>query len=82
LHPQQQPQPRGAGARIFIDDPPFLRALDQTVTVTKGWSEAYGLFLKGESDLVLSYTTSPAYHMIFCIHSSSPSPGVLVRGSS
>ena len=36
----------------------------ETVTVTKGWSEAYGLFLKGESDLVLSYTTSPAYHII------------------
>ncbi len=35
-----------------------------TVTVTKGWSEAYGLFLKGEADLVLSYTTSPAYHLI------------------
>ncbi|PQO00077.1 thiamine ABC transporter substrate-binding protein, partial [Shigella dysenteriae] len=34
------------------------------VTVTKGWSEAYGLFLKGESDLVLSYTTSPAYHIL------------------
>lgn len=32
------------------------------VTVTKGWSEAYGLFLKGQSDMVLSYTTSPAYH--------------------
>ena len=34
------------------------------LTVTKGWSEAYGLFLKGEADMVLSYTTSPAYHMI------------------
>ena len=34
------------------------------VTVTKGWDEAYGLFLKGEADLVLSYTTSPAYHRI------------------
>ncbi|WP_230413371.1 thiamine ABC transporter substrate binding subunit [Zooshikella ganghwensis] len=33
-----------------------------TVTVTKGWSEAYGMFLKGEADMVLSYTTSPAYH--------------------
>ena len=32
------------------------------VTVTKGWSEAYGLFLEGEAPLVLSYTTSPAYH--------------------
>ncbi len=36
----------------------------RVVTVTKGWSEAYGLFLKGEADMVLSYTTSPAYHMI------------------
>ncbi len=34
------------------------------VTVTQGWSEAYGLFLKGEADMVLSYTTSPAYHVI------------------
>lgn len=33
------------------------------VTVTKGWSEAYGLFLKGEADMVLSYSTSPAYHI-------------------
>jgi thiamine transport system substrate-binding protein len=33
------------------------------VTVTQGWSEAYGLFQKGESDMVLSYTTSPAYHI-------------------
>jgi thiamine transport system substrate-binding protein len=33
------------------------------VTVTKGWSEAYGLFLEGEADMVLSYTTSPAYHI-------------------
>ncbi|MEQ6249373.1 thiamine ABC transporter substrate binding subunit [Sulfitobacter sp. HNIBRBA3233] len=37
---------------------------DNVVTVTKGWSEAYGLFLEGESDMVLSYTTSPAYHLI------------------
>ncbi len=37
---------------------------DNIVTVSKGWSEAYGLFLEGESDLVLSYTTSPAYHLI------------------
>jgi len=33
------------------------------VTVTSGWSEAYGLFLKGEADMVLSYSTSPAYHI-------------------
>ncbi|TDL78460.1 thiamine ABC transporter substrate binding subunit [Palleronia sediminis] len=37
---------------------------DNIVTVTQGWSEAYGLFLEGEADMVLSYTTSPAYHLI------------------
>ncbi len=36
----------------------------KVVTVTRGWSEAYGMFLEGEADMVLSYTTSPAYHMI------------------
>jgi thiamine transport system substrate-binding protein len=36
----------------------------KTVTVTKGWSEAYNMFLQGEADMVLSYTTSPAYHII------------------
>lgn len=36
----------------------------KTVTVTKGWSEAYSMFLEGEADMVLSYTTSPAYHII------------------
>jgi len=34
------------------------------VTVTPGWSEAYGMFLKGQADMVLSYTTSPAYHIV------------------
>ncbi len=33
-------------------------------TVTQGWSESYGLFTDGEVDMVLSYTTSPAYHLI------------------
>lgn len=39
-----------------------LRA--RVLTVTPGWSEAYGLFTGGEAPLVLSYTTSPAYHVI------------------
>ena len=34
------------------------------LSVTPGWSEAYGLFTSGETPIVLSYTTSPAYHMI------------------
>lgn len=34
------------------------------LTMTRGWSEAYNLFLSGEADMVLSYTTSPAYHAV------------------
>ena len=34
------------------------------VTVTKGWWEAYSMFLEGEAMMALSYTTSPAYHAI------------------
>lgn len=34
------------------------------LTVTKGWSESYfSLFLNGEAPMVLSYSTSPGYHM-------------------
>jgi thiamine transport system substrate-binding protein len=40
----------------------WARLRPRIVTITKGWSEAYGLFLKGEADMVLSYATSPAYH--------------------
>ncbi len=36
----------------------------KVLTVTPGWSEAYGLFTSGEAPMVLSYTTSPAYHQI------------------
>ncbi|MFC3724911.1 thiamine ABC transporter substrate binding subunit [Neoaquamicrobium sediminum] len=36
----------------------------RVLTVTPGWSEAYGLFTSGEAGMVLSYTTSPAYHEI------------------
>lgn len=37
---------------------------DRILTVTPGWSEAYGLFTEGETPMVLSYTTSAAYHMV------------------
>jgi thiamine transport system substrate-binding protein len=40
------------------------RLSERIVTVTPGWSEAYGLFTSGEVPMVLSYTTSPAYHVI------------------
>ncbi len=61
----------GLGLLLWVkaaygDDAPQIWAglADNIVTVTKGWSEAYGLFLEGEADMVLSYTTSPAYHLI------------------
>lgn len=52
--------------KVYGDSAPeaWQKLAKKTVTVTKGWSEAYGLFLKGEADLVMSYTTSPAYHII------------------
>jgi thiamine transport system substrate-binding protein len=37
---------------------------ERIVTVTPGWSAAYGMFTSGEVDMVLAYTTSPAYHLI------------------
>ena len=61
----------GLGLLLWIkaaygeEAPAIWEALsDNIVTVTQGWSEAYGLFLEGEADMVLSYTTSPAYHLI------------------
>ena len=36
------------------------------VSVTKGWTDAYyNIFLAEEADMVLSYTTSPAAHIMF-----------------
>ncbi|MCB8822564.1 thiamine ABC transporter substrate binding subunit [Microvirga rosea] len=45
-------------------DKAWAQLKPRIVTFTKGWSEAYGLFLKGEADMVMSYTTSPAYHVM------------------
>lgn len=41
----------------------WTRLRPKILTVTKGWSEAYGLFTDGEAQGVLSFTTSPAYHI-------------------
>ncbi|NLZ77150.1 MAG: thiamine ABC transporter substrate-binding protein [Spirochaetales bacterium] len=38
---------------------------DQALTITDGWSSAYGLFTEGEAPIVLSYTTSPVYHYTY-----------------
>jgi len=45
-------------------DAKWAELAPRIVTVARGWSEAYGLFLEGEAPMVLSYTTSPAYHQI------------------
>ncbi len=42
----------------------YAKLQERVLTVTPGWSEAYGLFTNGEVPMVFSYTTSPAYHMI------------------
>lgn len=61
----------GLGLLLWVQEAYGDKAMDvwkslapKIVTVTKGWSDAYGLFLKDEADMVLSYTTSPAYHDI------------------
>jgi thiamine transport system substrate-binding protein len=51
---------------LYGDEAPAIwsKIAPKILTVTKGWSDAYGIFLKGEAEMVLSYTTSPAYHLI------------------
>jgi len=42
----------------------YWRALAPNIlTVSDSWSTGYGLFTAGEAPLVLSYSTSPAYHV-------------------
>ncbi|MGD9919576.1 MAG: thiamine ABC transporter substrate binding subunit [Paenirhodobacter sp.] len=42
----------------------WAKLAPKVLTVTQDWSTAYGLFTDGEVDMVLSFTTSPAYHII------------------
>lgn len=42
----------------------WRRLLPNLLTVTKGWSEAYDMFLAGEAPIVLSYSTDTAYSFI------------------
>jgi thiamine transport system substrate-binding protein len=41
----------------------WIKLRPRILTTTPGWSEAYGLFTKGEAPMVFSYVTSPAYHL-------------------
>lgn len=48
------------------DWPDFWTRLKPNVlTVAPGWDAGYSLFTSGEAPLVISYTTSPAYHAEF-----------------
>lgn len=42
----------------------YMKRLEPSVlTLAPGWSVGYGMFTKGEAPLVISYETSPAYHI-------------------
>jgi thiamine transport system substrate-binding protein len=41
----------------------WLRLQPSILTISEGWSSAYGLFTMGEAPMALSYTTSPGYHL-------------------
>jgi thiamine transport system substrate-binding protein len=41
----------------------WKKLMPNVLTITEGWDSAYGLFTSGEAPMVLSYTTSPAYHV-------------------
>jgi len=44
--------------------PQYWRRLAPSIlTIADGWSSGYGLFTQGEAPMVLSYTTSPGYHL-------------------
>jgi thiamine transport system substrate-binding protein len=41
----------------------WRKLMPNLLTITEGWDTAYGMFTSGEAPMVLSYTTSPAYHV-------------------
>lgn len=44
----------------------WWRAVGQNaLTIADGWSSGYGLFTEGEAPIVISYTTSPVYHVLW-----------------
>ena len=47
-------------------EPTIKKLNKKIISVTKGWTDAYyNFFMAGEADMVLSYTTSPAAHIMF-----------------
>jgi thiamine transport system substrate-binding protein len=51
------------GEKGYLD---YWRQLKKNLlTITPGWDEAYGMYTAGEAPLVLSYGTSPVYHLLY-----------------
>ncbi len=50
------------GEKGFVDY--WQKLSPNLINITSGWSAAYGMFVKGETPIVLSYVTSSAYHKI------------------
>jgi len=60
----------GLGFKTWVDkvygdkaDDYMKRLEPSLLTVAPSWSVGYGMFTDGEAPLVISYTTSPAYHV-------------------
>jgi len=44
--------------------PAFWKSIKPSIlTIASGWNAGYGMFTQGEAPLVISYSTSPAYHV-------------------
>ena len=51
------------GEKGYLD---YWRGLKKNLlTITPGWDEAYGMYTGGEAPIVLSYGTSPVYHLLY-----------------
>jgi len=51
------------GEEGYLD---YWRSLKENIlAVTPGWDEAYGMYTGGEAPIVLSYGTSPVYHLLY-----------------
>ena len=50
---------------VYGDEFPayWERLAPSILTITDGWDSGYGLYTAGEAPMVLSYTTSPPYHV-------------------
>jgi thiamine transport system substrate-binding protein len=51
------------GEKGYLD---YWKSLKRNLlTITPGWDEAYGMYTSGEAPIVLSYGTSPVYHLLY-----------------